>query len=123
MNSTLNVSQACFMPNRWASTLGQILFFFLIISAALRFKDRNNHKNKFPLHTGPPGLLLLGNLLQVPKTLSWERFATWKEKYGEHTLRKLASVANRAIENDEMLIYTSLQARRIRLTSQASTSL
>lgn len=32
---------------------------------------------------GPPGLLVIGNLLQIPATNSWEQYTKWREEYGQ----------------------------------------
>lgn len=37
---------------------------------------------KGPLPPGPPGLPILGNILDVPKSKPWIRFAEWTEQYG-----------------------------------------
>ncbi|GAA6058281.1 hypothetical protein JCM3770_002891 [Rhodotorula araucariae] len=39
-------------------------------------------KTKGPLPPGPPGLPFIGNILDVPKSKPWIRFAEWTEEYG-----------------------------------------
>ncbi|KAJ5583990.1 uncharacterized protein N7459_003790 [Penicillium hispanicum] len=38
--------------------------------------------SKLPLPPGPPGLPVIGNLLQAPKGNPWEKYKEWSDKYG-----------------------------------------
>jgi hypothetical protein len=40
-------------------------------------------RSKARLPPGPPGLPVVGNILDIPKSRPWVKFAEWTEKYGE----------------------------------------
>jgi cytochrome P450 len=58
-----------------------------IVAVYCVYRMMNFKKRAGPLPPGPPGLPLLGNLLDMPKEKEWLTFAKWGEQYG-----KLASL-------------------------------
>lgn len=40
-------------------------------------------RSKARLPPGPPGLPVVGNIFDIPKSRPWVKFAEWTEKYGE----------------------------------------
>lgn len=64
-----------FLPN-----IPEPVFAFCGCVLALLFIRRMVRKPKYL--PGPPGLPLLGNILQIPDTDSWELYAEWRALYG-----------------------------------------
>jgi hypothetical protein len=59
-------------------------------------------RSKARLPPGPPGLPVVGNILDIPKSRPWVKFAEWTDKYGEravlpskHTAQRLTRVVAR----------------------------
>ena len=53
-----------------------IAAFFLVL-----FRSRRSNRKLPP---GPPGLPLIGNLLDIPKKQPWVVYRDWARKYGTH---------------------------------------
>ena len=56
------------------------LAFLLIILGIVRAVTTLRVRMKMP--PGPSGIPLLGNMLQVPRSMPWFKFSEWKGKYG-----------------------------------------
>lgn len=57
-----------------------LLFTFCLIGFLV---IRNRRRPVLPYPPGPKRLPLLGNLLDLPKTLEWETYARWSKEYSE----------------------------------------
>lgn len=57
-----------------AILIGFILLCVLFVLRGVRTRRK--------MHPGPPGILLLGNALQLPLSMPWHRLTEWKDKYG-----------------------------------------
>lgn len=57
-----------------------LIFLFLVILFVV--VHRNLRPKQLPLPPGPPGLPIIGNLLQAPKSYPWLQFDKWKKQYG-----------------------------------------
>ncbi|GAA5916201.1 hypothetical protein JCM8208_000032 [Rhodotorula glutinis] len=53
-----------------------------VLVAAAVFLFARSKPTKGPLPPGPPGLPFIGNILDVPKSKPWVRFAEWTDEYG-----------------------------------------
>ncbi|KAJ7250652.1 cytochrome P450 [Mycena rebaudengoi] len=71
----------------------------IAISSALIYNTLTKPRRSAPLPPGPRGLPLLGNLLDLPKSHSWETFALWGEKYGG-IIHVVATGTNIIVIND-----------------------
>lgn len=40
-------------------------------------------RTKLPFPPGPRGYPIIGNLLDMPSELQWERYSEWSKKYGD----------------------------------------
>lgn len=38
-------------------------------------------RRRLPVPPGPPGLPLIGNLFDIPKSLNWVAYRNWSEQY------------------------------------------
>lgn len=65
-----------FSGQHLCSALAGILCIWILratISSSMR-------RRKMP--QGPPGVPILGNVFDVPKSMPWLKFTEWKQKYG-----------------------------------------
>lgn len=51
-------------------------------------------KGNIPHPPGPPGLPLIGNLLDMPKNPAWSTYIHWSEKYGKSQVHPSERTAN-----------------------------
>jgi len=56
-----------------------IILFLAILFVVVR---RSLRRKKLPLPPGPPGLPIIGNLFEAPKSYPWLQFDKWKRQYG-----------------------------------------
>ncbi|KAJ7780309.1 cytochrome P450 [Mycena maculata] len=64
-----------------SKTLGPLVLLGIILIAGVRRSYKYAYKGKLP--PGPPGLPVVGNLLQIPKDRAWLVFTEWRKKYGD----------------------------------------
>ncbi|GAA5997441.1 cytochrome P450 [Rhodotorula paludigena] len=84
MNATLAAPKPAVEATSALFTLGSTTTTTLIaavLGLAVLYLARGN-KAKGPLPPGPPPLPIIGNLLDVPKSRPWVKFAEWTEQYG-----------------------------------------
>lgn len=55
---------------------------FTVASIALFLLYKLYSRNRLPLPPGPKGILVIGNIFDMPSTRPWETFAKWGEQYG-----------------------------------------
>ncbi|BGP43937.1 hypothetical protein JCM10449v2_007994 [Rhodotorula kratochvilovae] len=83
MNSTLPLAPPALAGALPLATFGAtpttLIAALLAIAVVLFARGK---KAKGPLPPGPPGLPFIGNILDVPKSKPWIRFAEWTEEYG-----------------------------------------
>ncbi|GAA5824646.1 hypothetical protein JCM11251_005288 [Rhodosporidiobolus azoricus] len=103
------------LPTAALTTLVAIAVFFLA----------RHRRAKGPLPPGPPGLPLLGNLFDVPKSRPWIKFEEWTREYGEIFTLKMGAttlmVIGRAAPAVELLDKRSAQyssRQRLIMTSE-----
>lgn len=54
-----------------------------IVAVAVLYALTGKRRSKAKLPPGPPGLPVVGNILDIPKSRPWVKFAEWTDKYGE----------------------------------------
>jgi len=57
------------------------LIIFLAVAWAALIYFRRASSRSLPLPPGPKRWPLIGNLLQVPRTLEWETYARWGKEF------------------------------------------
>ncbi|KAI5890488.1 cytochrome P450 [Schizophyllum commune H4-8] len=60
--------------------LSPIVLLVAALYAAIYLDSRHKRNSKLPLPPGPPGLPLLGNLLDLPFDFQWLKFAEWSKQ-------------------------------------------
>ncbi|KAJ7806150.1 cytochrome P450 [Mycena olivaceomarginata] len=75
------------------SSLPEILSSLSLVSIVLVLGAALLYSNRLPQNSipGPPGLPIVGNLFQVPRSHPWITFAEWKRAYGDIILVKMFS--------------------------------
>lgn len=58
-----------------------VVSFLIALYAAIYFYSRWTRTTKLPLPPGPPGLPILGNILDAPSNFQWKTYATWSKQY------------------------------------------
>ena len=57
-----------------------ILLLLLVVLSVWRLFNRR--RKSLPLPPGPPGLPIVGNLLDMPKTYEYETYREWSRQFG-----------------------------------------
>ena len=93
-----------------AQTLG-VLAIFAILSVVLVLKSKKR-RHAFP--PGPPGLPLIGNALDLPKSREWLAYQKWGRDYGPFHV--LVSVAIDVKTMQHPTLYFSISPGRLLLS-------
>lgn len=63
-----------------------ILLIFITIALWYHFERKRCNPQLLPLPPGPPGLPLIGNVLDIPKDYEYLQYNEWRNVYGAHNL-------------------------------------
>ena len=61
-----------------------LLDIFAAALAALLLRRVLFRRRAYTLPPGPPGLPVIGNVLDMPSSHGWKTFAKWGEKFGKY---------------------------------------
>ncbi|KAJ7448970.1 cytochrome P450 [Mycena latifolia] len=71
------------------------------------------NRSQLPLPPGPPKLPLIGNLLDVPANLQWEKYAEWSKEYD-------SDIIHLNLAGQSVIVLSSLEATRALLEKRSS---
>lgn len=81
LNATIPAAAAAWPPTgAFSPTSTSVIAAVVAVAVLYAFAGK---RAKGPLPPGPPGLPLVGNILDIPKSRPWVKFAEWTDKYGE----------------------------------------
>jgi hypothetical protein len=66
-----------------------LLALVLIAPFALVLLSSDRSRKRLPLPPGPPGLPIIGNLLDIPRSREWLKYAEWSRQYGKLAINSL----------------------------------
>jgi hypothetical protein len=68
------------------------LVFVAAIGVSAALYAFSSQKNRRHLPPGPPGRLLIGNVLDIPSQFAWFEFSKWRKTYGMFGIHSQATL-------------------------------